>query len=79
MVGEHVQGEAGLHVLDVLAEGSYEVGFRPDGHAMPEGGHIFQEEVSDSCVGRAGEDCVLEGLWLSPAAWAGKFWVLVGP
>jgi len=42
VVGEHVRGEAGLRVRDVLAYGSSEVGFGRYCCVMPEGGDIFQ-------------------------------------
>jgi len=42
VVGEHVWREAGLLVHDVLAQGSYEVGFGPYGRVMSEGGDLFQ-------------------------------------
>jgi len=44
-----------------------------------QGGDFLQQEISDPCAGRAGKDGVLEGLWSSPASWAGRVGVLVEP
>ena len=46
---------------------------------MRQGGDFFQQEASDPCAGRAGEDGVLEGLWSSLAPWVGWVRVLVEP
>jgi len=46
---------------------------------MRQGGDFFQQEASDLCAGRAGEDGVREGLWSSLAPWAGWVRVLVEP
>ena len=43
------------------------------------GRRLLSEEISDPCAGRAGENGVLEGLWSSPASWAGRVRVLVEP
>jgi len=58
-VGEHVWGKAGFGVSDVLTQSSYEEGVGPCCCIVRHGGDIFQQEVSDPCAGRAGED----GCW----------------
>jgi len=55
------------------------VGFGPYWGVVFEGGGLFQEEVSGFRSGRAGEDGVLEGLWMDSAAGACQVWVLVEP
>jgi len=78
-VEEHVRGVTGLCICDVLASCSYEKGFRLYCRIMRQRGDIFEQEVSDPCAGRAGEDGVLEGLWSGFAPRAGWVSVLVAP
>ena len=40
--GDHVRGKAGFGNCDLLAQGSYKVGFGPCRGIMPEGGDLVQ-------------------------------------
>jgi len=79
VVREHVRGEAGFSICDVLAQGSDEMRLGTNCRIVRKGGDLVQQEVPDSCAGRAGEDGLLEGLWSSLASSAGWVLVLVEP
>jgi len=55
------------------------VGFGPRRGVASKAGDFVQQEVSDPCTGRAGEDGMLERGLSSSAAGAGQVWALVEP
>ena len=55
------------------------MGFGTERAVMPEGGDVFQYEVSVPISGRAGQDGVMERLGFGSAAGAWEVWVLIGP
>jgi len=57
----------------------YEEGIGPNCCVVRQGGDLFQQEAPDPCVGRAGEDGVLEALGSGLAPQAGWVKVLVEP